>query len=91
MKADERKRKRSVDPGGEIQKGSTCGTAVGAKQGSTKGNEQKAKYSESDGKHGKPGWKEEDKRGSESGTEKLKRPAARRKQWKRGKEEAEAE
>ena len=38
MEADERMRKSSVDPRGEIQKGSTCGTAVGAKQGRTKGN-----------------------------------------------------
>ena len=61
---DERKRKPSVDPREEIQKGSTCGTAVGAKQGRTKGNEQKAEYLESDGKHGKPGWKEEEKQES---------------------------
>ena len=61
MEVDERKRKSSVDPRGEIQKGSTCGTAVGAKQGRTKGNKQKAEYLESDGKHGKLGWKEEEK------------------------------
>ena len=61
MEVDERKRKSSVDPGEEIQKGSTCGTAVGAKQGRTKGNKQNAEYLESDGKHGKLGWKEEEK------------------------------
>ena len=44
MEADERKRKSGTDPGGEIQKGSTCGTAVGAKQGRTKGNEQRTEY-----------------------------------------------
>ena len=48
MEADERKRKSGTDPGGEIQKGSTCGTAVGAKQGRTKGNKQKAEYLKSD-------------------------------------------
>ena len=45
-KADERKRSPSAGPGEEIQKGITCGTAVGAKQGRTKGNIQKAKYIE---------------------------------------------
>ena len=71
MEADERKRKSGIDPRGEIPKGSTCGTAVGAKQGRTKGNKQKAKYSESDGMHGKLGRTEEGKRKSESKTEKL--------------------
>ena len=46
---DERKRKSCVDPRGEIQKGSTSGTAVGAKLGRTKGNEQKAEYAEPEG------------------------------------------
>ena len=64
---------------------------MGAKQGRTKGNKQKAEYLESDRKHGKPGWKEEEKQGSESGTEKLKKPTVRQKQRKRGKEETEAE
>ena len=68
---DERKRKSGIEPRGEIQKGSTCGTAVGAKQGRTKGNKQKAQYLESAGMHGKPGRKKEEKRGSESRTEKL--------------------
>ena len=88
MEADERKRKSGTDPRGEIQKGSTCGTAVGAKQGRTKGNKQKAEYLESGGKHGKPGWKEEERQGSESGTEKLRSQAAWQKQWKRGKEKS---
>ena len=56
-----------------------------------KGNKQKAEYLESDRKHGKPGWKEEEKQGSESGTEKPKKPTARQKRWIRGKEETEAE
>ena len=73
MEADERKRKSGTDPGGGIQKGSTCGTAVGAKQGRTKGNEQKAEYLESDGRHGKPGWREEEKQGIVSEPEKLKK------------------
>ena len=64
---------------------------MGAKQGRTKGNKQKAEYLESDGRHGKSGWKEEEKQESVSGTEKPKMPTARRKRWKREKEEAEAE
>ena len=91
MEADERKRKSGTDPGGEIQKGSTCGTAVGAKQGRTKGNKQKAEYLEPERRHGKPGREEGGKRGSESGTEKPKKPTVRQKRWKRGKEETEAE
>ena len=55
MEADERKRKSGTGPGVEIQKGITCGTAVGAKQGRTKGNIQKAKYTEPERRHGKPG------------------------------------
>ena len=68
---DERKRKSGIDPGGEIQKGSTCGTAVGAKQGRTKGNKQKAEYLESEEMHGKPGRTEEEKQRSENGSVKL--------------------
>ena len=64
---------------------------MGAKQGRTKGNKQKAKYSESDRRHGKLGWKEEEEQKSESGSEKLKKPTVRQKQWIRGNEEAEAE
>ena len=37
------------------QKGSTSGTAVGAKLGRTKGNKQEAEYTEPEGRHGKPG------------------------------------
>ena len=51
----ERERKSGVDPRGEIQKGSTSGTAVGAKLGRTKGNKQKAEYIEPEEWHGKPG------------------------------------
>ena len=40
------------------QKGSTGGTAVGAKPGGTKGNEQKAEYENLEGKHEKSGWRE---------------------------------
>ena len=68
---DERKRKSGIDPGGDIQKGSTCGTAVGAKQGRTKGNKQKAEYLESEEMHEKSGRTEEEKQRSESGSEKL--------------------
>ena len=64
---------------------------MGAKQGRTKGNKQKAEYLEPERRHGKPGWKEGERQGSESGTEKPRKPAVRRKRWKKGKEEAEAE
>ena len=46
------------------QKGSTGGTAVGAKPGRMKGNKQKAEYEETKGKHGKPGGTEVEKQGS---------------------------
>ena len=52
------KRKSGVDPRGEIQKGSTSGTAVGAKLGRTKGNEQKAEYENLERRHEKSGWSE---------------------------------
>ena len=55
MEADERMWKPSVDPRGVIQKGSTSGTAVGAKLGRTKGNKQEAEYTEPERRHGKPG------------------------------------
>ena len=42
--ADERKRKASRKARKRKQKGSTGGTAVGAKPGGTKGNEQRAEY-----------------------------------------------
>ena len=64
---------------------------MGAKQGRTKGNEQKAEYLEPERRHGKLGREEGENQGSESGTEKPKKPAARQKRWKKGKEEAEAE
>ena len=58
------KRKSGTDPGGEIQKGSTCGTAVGAKQGRTKGNEQRIEYAEPEEADGKPAVDEgEERRG----------------------------
>ena len=43
MEASRKARKRSGREKAEV-KGSTCGTAVGAKQGRMKGNKQKAKY-----------------------------------------------
>ena len=58
---------------------------MGAKQGRTKGNEQKAEYLESDGKHGKPGWKEEEGQGSESETEKLRKPGCKAETAEKGK------
>ena len=74
MEADERKWKSGTDPRGEIQKGSTCGTAVGAKQERTKGNLQKAKYGNQERLDGKPDRKEWGKRESESGSEALWKP-----------------
>ena len=58
MEADERKRKSGVGPGGEIEKGITCGTAAGAKQERTKGNHQKAEYGNRERMHEKSGRKE---------------------------------
>ena len=46
-----------------IQKGSTSGTAVGAKLGRTKGNKQEAEYTEPEGRHGKPGRGEGERSG----------------------------
>ena len=46
------------------KKGSTGGTAVGAKPGGMKGNEQKAKYQKPERRHGKPGGREGGKQGS---------------------------
>ena len=43
LEAEVIQRKSSTGPGGEIQKGITCGTAAGAKQGRTKGNHQKSR------------------------------------------------
>ena len=45
-------------PGKEAKaekKGSTSGTAVGAKLGRAKGNEQEAEYENRERRHGKPG------------------------------------
>ena len=91
MEGIERERKPSVDPRGEIQKGSTCGTAVGAKQGRTKGNEQKAEYLEPERRHGKLGREEGENQGSESGTGAPEKPTARQERDENGKEEAESQ
>ena len=56
-KASRKARKRSGREEAE-KKGSTGGTAVGAKPGRMKGNEQEAEYENLERKHGKPGWKE---------------------------------
>ena len=45
-------------------KGSTGGTAVGAKLGRMKGNKQEAEYLKTEGKHGKPGGTEVEEQGS---------------------------
>ena len=62
-KAGRKARKRSGREEAE-KKGSTGGTAVGAKPGRMKGNKQKAEYEETEGKHGKPGGTEVEKQGS---------------------------
>ena len=74
MEADERKRKSGTDPGGEIQKGSTCGTAVGAKQGRTKGNEQEAEYGNRKQGMGNQAGTNGENRESESGSGALGKP-----------------
>ena len=91
MEADERKWKSGTDPGGEIQKGSTCGTAVGAKQGRTKGNKQKAEYRNREGMHGRPGRRERGKRKKRERTTSTEEATVRRRQEEKGKEETEAE
>ena len=71
--ADERKRKasrkaRKRSGREEVEeKGSTGGTAVGAKPGRMKGNEQEAEYRNREGKHEKSGWRERGEPRSESG------------------------
>ena len=67
----ERERKSGTDPGGEIQKGSTCQAAVGAKQGRTKGNKQKAEYLELEGRQERSGRREREtgEAKAETGTE----------------------
>ena len=58
--ADERKRSKGKARRRK-QKGSTGGTAVGAKPGGMKGNKQRAEYLKTEGKHGKPGGTEVEK------------------------------
>ena len=62
-KASRKARKRSGREKAE-KKGSTGGTAVGAKPGRMKGNKQKAEYLKTEGKHGKSGGTEVEKQGS---------------------------
>ena len=64
----ERERKSGVDPRGEIQKGSTSGTAVGAKLGSTKGNKQEAEYENREQGMGNQAGTNGEDRESESGS-----------------------
>ena len=81
----ERERKSGVDPRGEIQKGSTSGTAVGAKLGRTKGNKQEAEYTEPERWHGKPGWEEGEgsgKRERNRSTEEASCEAEAGREWK---------
>ena len=70
----ERERKSGVDPRGEIQKGSTSGTAVGAKLGSTKGNKQEAEYGNREQGMGNQAGTNGENRESESGSGALGKP-----------------
>ena len=74
MEADERKWKSGTDPGGEIQKGSTSGTAVGAKLGRTKGNKQEAEYENREQGMGNQAGTNGENRESESGSGALGKP-----------------
>ena len=86
MEADERKRKSGTDPGGEIQKGSTSGTAVGAKLGRTKGNKQEAEYRRT----GRTSWEtREDGRGEPEKRKRKRGYLRSRREAKRGKSEKE--
>ena len=74
-RTDERKQVEASSPKEEIQKGSTGGTAVGAKLGRMKGNEQKAKYQKPKMKHGKLGGRNGGKRQSrKEESKKLEKP-----------------
>ena len=72
------------------QKGSTGGTAVGAKPGRTKGNKQKAEYENLEGWHEKSGRRERGNRGSESG-DGHRESSCKAEPGREGKEETEAE
>ena len=63
-KGKARKRRGRKEP---EKKGSTSGTAVGAKLGRMKGNKQKAEYKNLEGRHERSGRGERGNRGSESG------------------------
>ena len=88
--ADERKRSEGKARKRE-QKGSTGGTAVGAKPGGMKGNEQEAEYLKTEGKHGKPGREERGKPKKRKRKGRTGEAAVRRDREERGKEETEAE
>ena len=60
--------KPCVDPRGVIQKGSTSGTAVGAKLGRTKGNKQEAEYENREQGMGNQAGRTGEDRESESGS-----------------------
>ena len=89
---DERKRKEREKARKREQKGSTGGTAVGAKPGGVKRNKQKAEYEEP----GKKTWETRTERtGKSKEVERLRgsteEATERQRQEERGKEETEAE
>ena len=80
-------------PGKEAKaekKGSTSGTAVGAKLGRMKGNKQKAEYKNLEGRHERSGRGERGNRGSESG-DGHRESHCEAEPGREGKEETEAE
>ena len=74
-----------------IQKGSTSGTAVGAKLGRTKGNKQEAEYENREQGMGNQAGSKGKDLGSVSGTGAPGKPAVRQKREESGKEERKAE
>ena len=69
LSSQNRNRRGRKKPEGKekARKGSTRGTAVGAKRGRAKGNEQRAEYENQERRHERSGWSERGNRGSESG------------------------
>ena len=91
-KASRKEKARKRSGGNEAgKKGSTGGTAVGAKPGRMKGNEQEAEYENLERKHGKPGGGESGKPRKRERRGRTGEATVRRKREERGKEETEAE
>ena len=92
---DERKWKAAENPGKKRtkesgSKGSTGGTAVGAKPGRMKGNKQEAKYRKPKMKYGKPDGREGGRRKKRKQKTSTEEATERRRQEEKGKEETES-